>query len=98
MIGIGGVDDRVGGLRGRGQDIEIIEATRHRRDAVLFQTFGALGVAGKTVDPVASLHEFGRNRTTDIAGRAGHEDVHGLPLLFAGSQSRYWRFVRPGFG
>jgi hypothetical protein len=83
MVGIGGVDHRVGVGGVVGEQGAVIERADNGLDAALAQRCGALVRAGEPRHLMARALQGRGHRAADVAGRAGHEDLHGLAPLEA---------------
>ena len=77
MIAVGGVDHGIGTPGFGREDRGIVEAAHDRLDTEDREFPALLRVANETADLVAIVEQAACDGAADIAGRAGHEDLHG---------------------
>ncbi len=85
MVGVGGIDHGLGGARRLGQNLAVVQGAQDRLDAALACLRRACVRTYQTGYLVALRDQPLRDRTADVTGGAGNEDLQGFGPLFLGS-------------
>ena len=80
VVGIGGVDHRIGSARSIGQHGQIIKRAHQRCDAQCLHARGAGLAAHQTGHLMPGLEQSHGDSTADITGCTGNKYVHVLSL------------------
>ena len=94
VVGVGRVDHRIGGARRVRQETGVLERAEQRLDAARAHLGRALTRAHQADHLMAGAKEGRRDRTSDVAGRAGDQHLHdgfptaGPPAIFVGQRPR----------
>ncbi|WJE00321.1 hypothetical protein QR300_32370 [Streptomyces antimycoticus] len=77
VVAVGRVDHGVGTAGPRGEEVRVVERAHHRLDAQPGELPGLGRIAGQPADVVACPEQADGDGATDVAARAGDEDMHG---------------------
>ncbi|CAI8933795.1 hypothetical protein EMIT0P44_480035 [Pseudomonas sp. IT-P44] len=88
MVGVGGVDHRVGSARLFAENISIIEGAEYRGDAQCLQRCAVFRVTHQAADFMARIHQVFGHGTADVTGHAGNENFQWIISLASLSYAR----------
>ena len=81
MVGVCGVDHHIGQACLFAENAGVIQGPEHRGDTQRLQGLALLWIAQQATDLMACIHQVFGDGAADVAGRAGHENLHCLLLI-----------------